>query len=166
MVGAVSATVVSGLIIAVGVLGTIIPALPGVIVVFIGFAFFGFLTGWDAWAITLVTLAGVVSVSSTILGIRIPAKATGATASRRSLRIGILGGIIGFFVVPVVGLPLGWIAGVFVSEAAAADFSRARTSTLAALRSFGKAALVQFGLALGLAFVWGAWATAEIFGGR
>ncbi len=160
----VAATVVTGLIIAVGLLGTLVPALPGSILVLVGVVLFGAATGWDAWAIGITGVAALVTAASMVLGVRIPAKATSATATKRSLRAGIVGGIIGFFVIPVIGLPVGWIAGVFLSEAAASDVTAARRSTLAVLRSFGFAALVQFGLALFVAMVWGVWATVEVFG--
>jgi uncharacterized protein YqgC (DUF456 family) len=160
----VAATVVTGLIIAVGLLGTLVPALPGSILVLLGVIVFGAVTGWDAWAIGITGVAALVTTASMVLGVRIPAKATGATASKRSLRVGILGGVVGFFVIPVVGLPVGWITGVFLSEAAASDSATARRSTLAVLRSFGAAALVQFGLALSVAVMWGVWATVEVFG--
>lgn len=157
------ATVVSGLIIAVGVVGTIVPALPGSVVVVAGVVLFAMFTGWDAWAVVVVATAAVLAVAGIVAGVRIPATATSRSAGRRSLRIGIVGGIVGFFVVPVIGLPLGWVTGVFLSEAATSGPATARASTAATVRSFGKAALVQFVVALAIALMWAVWAVTELF---
>lgn len=159
----VVATVVAGLIIAIGVMGTVLPILPGILLSFSGVFLYGVLTGWDALAITVTGVAAVVAVAGVVLGVRIPARTTGAVAGRNSLRAGMIGGVIGFFAIPVIGLVLGWLAGVFVSEARATDARAARKATYAVIRSFGVTVIVQFGLAMTMALLWGVWAVFELF---
>lgn len=159
----VVATVVAGVIIAIGVMGTILPILPGILLAFSGVFLYGVLTGWDAVAISITGLAAAVAAAGVVLGVRIPAKATGAVVGRRSLQAGMIGGFIGFFAIPVIGLALGWLVGVFVSEARVSDLGAARKSTISIVRSFGKSVIVQFGLAMAMALLWGVWALFELF---
>lgn len=160
----VVATVVAGLIIAIGVMGTVLPFLPGILLSFSGVFLYGVLTGWDAMAIIVTGVAAVAAVTGVVLGVRIPARTTGVVAGRDSLRAGIIGGVVGFFAIPVIGLPVGWVTGIFVSEARSTDVRAARKATYAVIRSFGVTIIVQFGLAMAMALLWGVWAAFELFG--
>ena len=52
------------------------------------------------------------------------------------------------FVIPVVGLPLGFVAGLFAMELARQkDFSKATSSSVEALKATGLGILAEFGLA-------------------
>ena len=72
----------------------------------------------------------------------------------RSLVVGGLAGVVGFFVVPVVGLLLGFVAGVYLSELARVGAARARTTTVAALRAAGLAMLIELAAGLLAATTW------------
>ena len=66
-----------------------------------------------------------------------------------------------FFVVPVVGLPLGGAAGVYLGERArTGDRTLAWRSTTATLRAFGAAALLQLAAAVAMALTWLVWVLA------
>ena len=64
-------------------------------------------------------------------------------------------GIVGFFVIPVVGLPLGFVVGVFLVE-----LSRSRTtavawtSTVAAMKATGLSILIELASVLLAGSVW------------
>lgn len=154
------ATVCTGLLVAVGVVGAVVPVAPGPLLVLVAMVVHGLLTGWDGWATAVVALGAALVVVDGIVGIRIPARATARGAGRRALAAGAVGGVVGFFAVPVVGLPLGWLVGVFLVEVARADARSAWRATLRTLRAFGVATLVQAAIALAMAMVWGAWAVA------
>ena len=63
-----------------------------------------------------------------------------------------------FFVVPVVGLPLGGALGVYIGERLRLDDGAAAwATTKATLKGFGVATLVQFAAALAMTFTWVAW---------
>jgi len=68
---------------------------------------------------------------------------------------------VGFFVVPVVGLPLGTVVGLFAAEAyRTRALDAAWRSTLATLKGFGVSTLVQLAAGLTMAVVWVAWVVA------
>ncbi|NND84074.1 MAG: DUF456 domain-containing protein [Acidimicrobiia bacterium] len=159
-----AATVLTGLVVAVGLVGSALPIVPGPVLILAGMALYGLLLGWDGWATVVVAIGTALVIIDTVLGIRIPARATTAGAGRRALVGGAVGGIAGFFIIPVVGLPLGWTVGVFLTELPSSDARRAWVATRTTLRSFGVAALVQFGIALVMALIWGIWAMRTLFG--
>lgn len=102
--------IVVGLVIVVGLLGIVIPILPGVILIFAAIAVWAFLTGsataWSVFAISTVLL-----VISGVIKYTWPGrKLKEAGVPNRSLYLGAILGIIGFFVIPVVGLFVGFIA--------------------------------------------------------
>jgi hypothetical protein len=66
---------------------------------------------------------------------------------------GVLG-LIGFFVVPVVGLILGFVLGVWLVERARVGAAQAWPSTKRALAAAGLSMLIEFTAALGVAVVW------------
>ena len=69
-------------------------------------------------------------------------------------------GIVGFFVVPVVGLPLGFVLGVFVAELVRLrERGPAWASTVEAMKGTGLAVLISFTAAV---IATSLWATAAI----
>ena len=73
----------------------------------------------------------------------------------RSIVVGGLFGIVGFFVIPVIGLVLGFILGVYIAEwVRLARASDAWPSTKTALRAVGVVLLLELFLALVIAVVW------------
>ncbi len=57
--------------------------------------------------------------------------------------LGGLLGIVGFFVVPVIGLPLGFVLGIYLSELQRLGRDRAWPATRHALTAVGIALLVE-----------------------
>lgn len=108
--------VVVGLVVLVGLVGIIVPVMPGVILIFGAIAVWAFMTGGaGAWAVfgvstAFLVVAGVVKY--TWPGRRMKE----AGVSNRALVIGALLGIVGFFVIPIVGLFVGFVLGVYLSE--------------------------------------------------
>jgi hypothetical protein len=68
---------------------------------------------------------------------------------------------VGFFVIPVVGLVVGFVAGIYLSELARLGSAAAWPATKAALRAVGLAVLIELaaGLVATAVFVAGAVAT-------
>jgi hypothetical protein len=74
---------------------------------------------------------------------------------RRSIVIGALLGIVGFFVVPVVGLFVGFILGVYGSEQTQlGSHATAWPSTVHALKAVGVAILIELAAGLLVAATW------------
>ena len=71
------------------------------------------------------------------------------------LVVGGVGAVIGFFVIPVVGLVIGFIAGVFLAEAIRLKtFKNAWPTTVQAMKSAGWSVLIEFGSCLLAAALW------------
>jgi uncharacterized protein YqgC (DUF456 family) len=148
-------TVISGLAILVGVLGVLIPVLPGLLLCWLGVLLWVLLgdAGGGRWVV--LVLATVIAVGGTVLKYLWPGrrlKSTGVPTS--SLVAGGVLGLIGFFVVPVVGLVLGFVLGVWLAERARQGPGRAWPSTKQALTAVGLSMLVEFTAAVGVAAVW------------
>jgi hypothetical protein len=80
---------------------------------------------------------------------------------RRSTLLGVLLGIVGFFVIPVVGMFVGFPLGVYLSERERLHtHDRAWTSTKHALRASGLSILIEF---IGTSLAAAVWLTAVLF---
>nr|MBA2624784.1 DUF456 domain-containing protein [Acidimicrobiia bacterium] len=76
--------------------------------------------------------------------------------------LGLALAVVGFFVVPVIGLPLGGALGVYLGERLRTGDGRAAwRATRATLAGFGLAALAQLGAALAMVLTWVAWVLLE-----
>src|SRR5919107_1533036 len=108
--------VLVGLAILVGLVGIVVPVLPGSVLILAAILIWALEvatgTGWAVFAIaaTMLVLGGIVKYA--VPGRRLQA----VGVPNRSLIAGGLLGIVGFFVVPVVGLVLGFVLGVYLSE--------------------------------------------------
>jgi len=148
-------TVISGVAVLAGVLGVLLPVLPGLLVCWLGVLFWAVFgsAGGGRWAV--FGLATAVAVAGTVVKYLWPGKRlknTGVPTS--SLLAGGVLGLIGFFVVPVVGLVLGFVLGVWLAERARLGAGQAWPSTKQALAAVGLAMLVEFAAAIGIAAIW------------
>jgi uncharacterized protein YqgC (DUF456 family) len=74
------------------------------------------------------------------------------------LLLGSIAGIIGFFVVPIVGLPLGAVAGVYLAEyLRTADPGTAWRSTKQVILGFGIGALFEMSAGVVMIVAWVIW---------
>ncbi|MEJ7702972.1 MAG: DUF456 domain-containing protein [Geodermatophilaceae bacterium] len=112
----VGTLVLIGLAMAVGLVGVVIPVIPGLLLVAVaglGWAILAEGAGpWVVFGFMAVVLA-VGTVAKYVLPSRTLRQA-GAPAS--TLVLGALGGIVGFFVIPVIGLLVGAVAGIYLGE--------------------------------------------------
>jgi uncharacterized protein YqgC (DUF456 family) len=110
-------------------------------------------------AFSLVT---VLAIAGALVGWVVPARVAGASgAARASILLGVVAAIVGFFALPVVGLPVGGVAGVYAGELLRTrDGMAAWRATRATIRGFGLAALLQFALALAMTATWVVWVLA------
>ncbi len=110
------ASVLAGVAILVGLVGIIVPVLPGLILVTGAVAAWALLAqsfiGWMVLAAALV-LSGTGWVTQYLIPGR---RLERAGIPRHTMVFGALGAIVGFFVVPVAGLLLGFILGVILAE--------------------------------------------------
>ncbi len=150
-----SITLISGIAVLAGLLGVVLPIVPGLVLCWAGVLFWTLFAhaGPIRWAVLAV--ATVFAAGGTVVKYRWPGrrlKTTGVPTS--SLLAGGVLGVIGFFVIPVVGLILGFVLGVWLAERARLGAGRAWPSTRAALGAVGLSMLVEFVAALAVAAVW------------
>ncbi len=141
--------------IAVGLVGILIPLLPGSVLVF------GAILVWalvERTTVAWVTLGVVVVVLGATLLIKYlwpMRRMRSADVGTWSLLAGGLLGIIGFFVVPVVGLILGFVLGVYLAELALRRNQRlAWASTVHAIKGVLLSVGVELSGALVATVVW------------
>ena len=106
---------VVALAVAVGLVGIVVPVLPGTVLIAVATAVWAFSTGGAAWAV--FAAVAVVLVAGQVVMYLVPGRRmTRAGIRRTTLLLGAVLGVVGFFVVPVLGLPLGFVLGVFLAE--------------------------------------------------
>jgi uncharacterized protein YqgC (DUF456 family) len=142
-------------VIAIGIVGVVVPVLPGELLIAAGVIAWAAVTAsLPAWSVATVSLTvlAIGWASGWILGRRHLGR---AGVRKATLVAGALAGTVGFFVLPVVGLPLGFVAGVYAAERASGlPHHLAWPGTRAALRAAGLVLLVQLTGAVLAAAVW------------
>jgi len=100
----------------IGILGTVLPVLPGHLLIGSAIAIWALVE--HSWLALIVALAAVAAlVLGSFLTYAIPGKRMSAAGvPGTTLVIGSVAGLIGLFVVPVIGLPLFFILAVYLTE--------------------------------------------------
>ena len=145
--------------IAIGVIGTVVPMIPGLGLITAAAVVYGAVEGFGSTGTVAVALIIAVGGAGAAAGFVIPNRAAGAAgAPRSSLVLGGIGAVIGFFAVPVIGMPLGGVVGIYVGERLrTGDGAAAWRTTRATVRGFGLAALAQLAAGLVMAAIWLVW---------
>ena len=152
-----------GLVMAVGLIGTVVPAIPGLVLIWVtalaygSFEGFGII-GWIAMVVITALLCGGLAAK-----VMVPKRrATAGGAPPSTLVFGAIVGLIGFFTVPIVGLPLGGIAGVLVAEyRRTREWKAARRSTRSVIVGLGIGALLELGAGMAMILSWLVWALVQ-----
>jgi uncharacterized protein len=130
-------------LIAVGIAGVIVPVLPGTVLVLAAILVWaleiGTSTGWLVLALCAALLVGGSVVKYLVPGRRLKA----AGVPTRTLLFGALLAFVGFFVVPLVGMFVGFVLGVYLAERGRVGAALAWPSTKGALRAVGVSILIE-----------------------
>ena len=131
------------------------PVLPGLLLVWGGIALWSFerhdTLAWTVFALSTLVIAAGALVKYLVPGRRL----RDAGVPWRSLLVGAILGIVGFFVVPVVGLPLGFVLGIYIAELVRlGSQAEAWPSTRRALAAVGLSILIELGVALLATAIW------------
>lgn len=144
---------VVALLLLTGIVGIVVPILPGTILIGSTLLVWAVLTGGGAWwwfaAIVVVLLIGTV-VQYAVPGKRLKA----AGIPTRTLLLGGVLGVVGFFVVPVVGLVIGFVLGVYLAETARVGREEAWPSTVHALKAVGLSMAIEATAAVVASSIW------------
>lgn len=144
-----------GVAVALGVAGTLVPVLPGSALVGAAVLVWAVMTGTTVGWVVALAAVGLLVVGIAVKYAVPERRLRRAGVPRRSLLVGALAGVVGFFLVPVLGLVLGFLLGVLTAEwhrlGSAADAGR---STILAVRAVGLAVLLELTFALLAAAAW------------
>jgi uncharacterized protein YqgC (DUF456 family) len=148
------AEVLVALAIAVGIVGVVVPVLPGTLLVLAAILVWAWsLGGATAWSVFAV--AGVFLAVGAVVKYVVPRrrlKEGGIPGS--TLLLGSLLGIVGFFVIPVVGLLVGFVLGVYLAELSRVGRVAAWPATKHALKAVGQSMLIELVATLLAAATW------------
>jgi uncharacterized protein YqgC (DUF456 family) len=147
------------LLMAVGLTGVVLPFMPGLPIIWGAALLYGILTdfgGVGLAAMVAITLLGLIGMAASIV---LPERAGAAAGvSRRTRLLAGLLGLIGFFVIPVIGFVIGASLGVLlVQYQETEDWQSAVDSTIAVLKGFGVGLLAELGAGVTMVLVWVAW---------
>ncbi|MFO7537632.1 MAG: DUF456 domain-containing protein [Chloroflexota bacterium] len=145
----------------VGLVGTLIPLLPGTLLMWLGILFYGLVYSFEAltWGgFALISLIALVTGTADLWLTLLGAKKGGA--SPRSQLFGLLGAIIGTFILPLLGTIIGYATGILLAEyRKRQDWNQALRASLGGLAGYGLASLIQLGggLLMLILFAWQIW---------
>jgi uncharacterized protein YqgC (DUF456 family) len=145
--------VVCGLLVVVGLFGIVVPVLPGTLLVALGIGLWAYDIGsagaWVTFAVALLLL-----VVGAVVKYAVPGRRLKATVPTRTLVVGGLCAVVGFFVIPVVGALVGFPIGIYLAERIRVGAAGAWPSTKAALRAVGVRILIELAAAVAATVVW------------
>ena len=139
----------------VGLVGIVVPVIPGSLLIGTAVLLWTLDAGtpgaWVLLAVVVVLLVAGNLATYVITGRRVAASGV----PRRSMVLAGLAGLVGFFVIPVLGLFLFFAGGLLLAEyQRLKDLGRARASAWLALRATALGLLVELTLALLAATTW------------
>ena len=147
-------SVITGVLLVIGALGTIFPILPGSILVIIGLLIWAIViggpVGWTVFGIGLLLSGSGMAASALLTGKRLKQR----EIPNRSILTGAVVGIVGAFVI-LVGLLLGFVLGLYASEwYRLRDPKQAWDASVVAMKSVGLGMLIEFACAGTAIAVW------------
>ena len=148
-----------GLVMAAGLVGIVLPFIPGLPLIWGAALVYGLVEGFGTTgtvAMIVITLFLIGGVTAKIVVPQRRAAAGGAPNS--TLAAGAVLGIVGFFTIPIVGLPLGAALGVLLAEyGRTGNWPAARRSTKEVIVGFGIGALLEMGAGIVMVGAWVVW---------
>ena len=136
-------TLLVGVVMLVGLVGVVVPLLPGTALVLaagVGWAVLVVDGGTGRWVV--VGVMALLFVAGLVLKYALPGRHLAGRLPRRTLLLGAAGAVLGFLVLPPLGLLLGGVAGVYLAEAQR-DRSTAWRSTVQVLKAVGLGVLAE-----------------------
>jgi uncharacterized protein YqgC (DUF456 family) len=151
------ATVIAGVVLVIAAVGVVYPVMPGSLIAIVTLLVWAWVIGsWPAWVVAVIgTLLCAVgwSASAVLTG----RKLKELEVPKWSIAVAAVAGLVGMFLIPVVGIFVGFAVGLLVSEAVRhRDVRRAVHYSLQTLKAMGAGVLVEFGLLCAAAAVWSA----------
>ncbi|WP_265444050.1 DUF456 domain-containing protein [Flexivirga meconopsidis] len=148
-------TVVAGAMIVVGILGLIVPVLPGLLLCLAGVLLWawhvGSATSWTVFGVCVAVAAVGWVVQYTVPNRRL--KEAGVPGLAKLA--GLVGAVVGFFVIPYVGLFVGFVVGVYLAEQVRLrNPGRAWAATKAAVKAVLTSIGIELAAAVLVSWIW------------
>ena len=158
-------TVVVAAAMAVGLMGIVVPILPGLLLIWGAAIVYGIAVGFSTVGWVVIGILTVLAVASVIKSFIIPRRAASESGASAWAQLGaVVGGVIGFFLIPVIGLFVGALAGLLAVEMLLkGNWDDAWKATVATAKGFGISAVIDFGLGMMMIACWSVWAATVIF---
>lgn len=151
--------VLVAVVMVIGIAGTVLPILPGLLLIWTAAVAYGIFAGFGTggWiAMAVITALAIAGIASAFYLPQRTASQIGVPWWGQVLALGFA--IVGFFIVPVVGAPLGFVVGILVATIVTQrHLPGALAVTLATLKSMLLASGLQFGVGLSMMAVWVLW---------
>ena len=151
--------VLIAIVMVIGVAGTVLPILPGLWLIWAAALVYGLFGGFGVVGWTAMALITGLAVAGTAGGVYLP--------QRRAASIGVpwwgqltalACAVAGFFIVPVIGAPLGFVVGILlVTLIRERHFQGALEATWATLKAILLASGLQFAVGLAMVALWVVW---------
>lgn len=147
---------------AVGLMGTVVPVMPGLVVMWAAGLVYGLVAGFDAVGILAFGAITALLLGGTVLSYVVPHRSgVRGGVPKSSLRLGIGGAIVGFFAIPVLGLAIGGVLGVMAGEyQRLGNWAAAWRTTKTVVVGFIKAAAFELLAGVAILGVWIWWVAA------
>jgi uncharacterized protein YqgC (DUF456 family) len=151
--------VLVAVIMVIGVAGTVLPILPGLWVIWAAAAVYGVLAGFATGGWIAMALITALAIAGTASAFYLPQRTVSEVGVPWWGQVIALGfAIAGFFIVPVIGAPLGFVVGILVTTIVRErHVIGALNATWATLKSMLLASGVQFAVGLVMMAVWVLW---------
>ena len=141
--------------IAVGIVGIVLPLLPGMLLVYAAILVWAVVEHTVASWVTLGLVTVIVGATTAVKYLWPVRRMRRADVPTSSLLLGAVFGVVGFFVIPVFGLVIGFVLGVYLVELLQRqDYRRAWASTVHAVRGVALSMGVELAGALAVAVLW------------
>jgi uncharacterized protein len=160
--GEILLTALAAAIITVGVIGTILPILPGLPLIWATMLGYGLMTEFGVAGWLAMAVATFLVVYGMYLNVRIPQRsASGSGLSVGAQILAAVVAVIGFFAFPPFGAAIGFVGAVYAMRwRATRNTGEAWQSTKAISIALLKASAAQVAIAIAMFFTWVGWAGA------
>ena len=149
-------TLLVGLAMLVGLVGVLVPVVPGtslILVAGLGWALFVADDGAARWVVAGVLV--VLFVVGTVLKYALPGRRMKGELPRRTLLYAGVGALVGFVVLPPLGLLIGGVLGVYLGEVQRLGSGpESRQSTVRVLKAIGLGLLAELVAAVLMVGTW------------
>lgn len=146
---------VPAILIFVGIVGIVIPVIPGLLLAVLGVLLWAYETGgataWTFFGVCLAIYLAGVATQFLVPGKRLREQGVKTT----TLLLAVVLGIIGMFIIPIVGFIVGFVLGIFlVEQGRSRDRTQAWTRTKHALKAIALSMGIELCAGVLIAVTW------------